>query len=35
MNLTRFDYQKSAFEGWRLRLSMAGTLLGGVHQLGG
>jgi hypothetical protein len=24
-NLTRFDYEKSAFEGWRLCLSKAGT----------
>lgn len=24
-NLTRFDYEKSAFEGWRLSLSRAGT----------
>jgi hypothetical protein len=24
-NLTRFDYEKSAFEGWRLCLSKTGT----------
>jgi hypothetical protein len=24
-NLTRFDYEKSAFEGWRLSLCKAGT----------
>ncbi len=24
-NLTRFDYEKSAFEGWRLCISRAGT----------
>lgn len=24
-NLTRFDYEKSAFEGWRLCLSRTGT----------